>query len=102
MYLVPASEHHHSSKPGGLLLHSLKVAALASQFAKNVKEEDATYAQNYNGQIVAPIGGFLVGLSHDLGKLLDITITDEQGQKWYPELCDFETWISENKAQKST
>lgn len=24
VYLVPASEHHHSSKPGGLLLHSLK------------------------------------------------------------------------------
>ena len=100
VYLVPASEHHHSSKPGGLLLHSLRVAALASQFAKNIKEEGATYAQNYNSQIVAPVGGFLVGISHDLGKLLDITITDEKGQKWYPVLCDFETWISEIKAQK--
>lgn len=100
IYLVPASENHHSSFPGGLFIHSLKAAAQAAQFAKNTRLPNATYAQTFNNQCLIRFSAFTGELAHDLGKLKDITITNEKGQKWQPELYDFETWSTKSQSQK--
>lgn len=100
IYLVPASENHHSSFPGGLFIHSLKAAAQAAQFAKNVRLPNATYAQTFNKQCLIRFTAFTGELAHDLGKLKDLTITNEKGQKWQPELYDFETWSTKSQSQK--
>lgn len=80
-HMLPASENHHHSGPGGLLRHSLEVAALTLDgcltTAFDNSETPARRSMRLRRWYVA---GIAAGLLHDSGKpLTDIRATDFEG-----------------------
>ncbi|AZL83383.1 hypothetical protein EIJ81_00520 (plasmid) [Aliivibrio salmonicida] len=104
--LLPASESHHHSYPGGLLAHSLEVANTAYNFAKsqNLKSiglNDVEILRKKRWQYAA----FICGLLHDIGKVItDMVLIGEDLQgnqtKWNPLLSDATTYFREKQIIK--
>ncbi|MUJ20388.1 TraI domain-containing protein [Aliivibrio fischeri] len=104
--LLPASESHHHSYPGGLLAHSLEVANTAYNFSKsqNLKSiglNDIEILRKKRWQYAA----FICGLLHDIGKVItDMVIIgeDKNGNqtKWNPLLSDATTYFKEKRIVK--
>lgn len=94
-HLLPASQNHHHDGPGGLLRHSLEVAAytldgcLTSAF--DASETPARRSMRLRRWYVA---GVAAGLLHDAGKpLSDIRATSFDGaEEWNYERETLHTW----------
>ena len=97
---IPASAYHHGSGAFGLFRHSLAVGSLCAQYAKNIRDEGATYEQNFNNRSAKKAAGGILGLYHDIGKVFDVSIVDEQNRHWEPQLFPLEDWTKQNNSQK--
>ena len=109
VHLLPASESHHHSVPGGMLIHGLEVSSWSLRSAKNVKpastgmlDIDKRLEPSY--RYAAWVGG----LMHDIGKLtadmnvFAVTIYDKETQSnkkvrdniphWQPERESLIQW----------
>jgi len=88
LYVVdlPGSEKHHHREPYGLLDHSLEVARAATRElvrpSFRVSEDPAA---NYREQPIWAYSGFVLGLLHDVGKVLDLEVVLPGGTSaWNP------------------
>ncbi|HAT1683780.1 TPA: DNA-binding domain-containing protein [Klebsiella oxytoca] len=85
---LPASEYHHHSRPGGLLDHTLEVAAFVAKLrqrhllpAGTAPEDQAREAEAWTAGII------YAALLHDVGKIVtDIEVITDDAQRWYPWL----------------
>jgi hypothetical protein len=100
-HMIPASEDHHHSHIGGLLLHSLEASVDSLRWAKETRRKSCEY-DDFDVQVNQVINYcvWLAALLHDAGKLInDITVdaveiynpkTRQQGPvtesilSWYP------------------
>ncbi|EOF5384472.1 MobH family relaxase [Salmonella enterica] len=84
--LLPASEYHHHSHPGGLLDHTLEVMAFAAKLRQRhllpagaAPEDQAREAEAWTAGII------YAALLHDAGKIAtDIEIVTDDNQPWHP------------------
>ncbi|HBT4924890.1 MobH family relaxase [Klebsiella pneumoniae] len=84
--LLPASEYHHHSHPGGLLDHTLEVMAFAAKLRQRyllpagaAPEEQAREAEAWTAGIL------YAALLHDVGKtVMDIDVMTDDNQRWFP------------------
>lgn len=84
--LLPASEYHHHSHPGGLLEHSLEVAAFAAKLRQRhllpagaAPEDQAREAEAWTAGII------YAALLHDAGKIAtDMEVITDDNQRWHP------------------
>ncbi|ECC8734135.1 relaxase [Salmonella bongori] len=84
--LLPASQSHHHSTPGGLLDHSLEVACNAIRLRQGYllppeagAEEQARQASAWTVAVVC------AALLHDTGKIaVDMDIHQRDGTRWHP------------------
>ncbi|HAT6801793.1 TPA: DNA-binding domain-containing protein [Citrobacter freundii] len=84
--LLPASEYHHHSHPGGLLDHTLEVMAFAAKLRQRhllpagaAPEDQAREAEAWTAGII------YAALLHDVGKIVtDIEIVTDDNQLWHP------------------
>jgi hypothetical protein len=99
-HMVPASEDHHHSHTGGLLLHSLEASVESMRWAKERNPKLTGFVDiDYKIKPVMIYCAWLAGLLHDAGKLMrDISIDavevlDKNGNltkpqhtivSWYP------------------
>tara|TARA_Y100000780_G_C13695637_1_gene421669 strand:+ start:15452 stop:17773 length:2322 start_codon:yes stop_codon:yes gene_type:complete len=76
VHLIPASEDHHHSHPGGLLLHSLEASIESLRWAKERKVETTGFVDiDAKAKPVWNYCAWLGALLHDAGKLMhDITV----------------------------
>lgn len=88
MHLLPASETHHHSGAGGLLVHSLQCAtAMVNLLKLNACREinkGQTHEQIHHNWPRWLLAAFLTGLLHDVGKVYDMEVTSDKGQQWDP------------------
>lgn len=89
-HLLPASESHHHSTPGGLLHHSIEVAVFATKLFKGTRpilSDDSPSLQRRREQRMM-LAACFAGLLHDIGKpLVDISVTNPDGTEWSPHVC---------------
>lgn len=84
--LLPASEYHHHSHPGGLLDHTLEVMAFAAKLRQRhllpagaAPEDQAREAEAWTAGII------YASLLHDVGKIAtDIEVMTDNNQIWHP------------------
>ncbi len=83
---LPASERDHDAGPFGLLDHSLEVARRAvGELVRPSFRPSEDPAVNYREQPVWAYSGFVLGLLHDLGKVLDLDVLAPGGESpWNP------------------
>ncbi|WP_432780588.1 MobH family relaxase (plasmid) [Pseudomonas corrugata] len=99
-HMLPASENHHHSGPGGLLRHSLEVASLTLDgcltTAFDTNETPARRSMRLRRWYVA---GIASGLLHDAGKpLTDIRATDFEGNnQWIYAQETLHDWSVRNR-----
>ena len=99
-HMLPASENHHHSGPGGLLRHSLEVASLTLDgcltTAFDTNETPARRSMRLRRWYVA---GIAAGLLHDAGKpLTDIRATDFEGNnQWIYAQETLHEWSARHK-----
>ncbi len=77
IHMLPASENHHHSTPGGMIVHSLESSAHAQKFAKENKPESLGM-QDLDRQSL-PIfryAAWLATFMHDAGKVLRDIVVD--------------------------
>lgn len=85
VYLLPASEAHHHRGAGGLLRHGLEVAKFILQQAYG-----RVHGMNFSPQkrILARerwlFAGFVTGIYHDIGKVIDMRVVSVTGRVWDP------------------
>lgn len=99
VHLLPASEGHHHSGPGGLFRHGLEAALFAA-----LRCEDAVFGLDHEPSIrvyLEPrwrVCGILGGLLHDIGKpLIDVgAIIPGSGAHWEPHATNLYTWLHNN------
>ena len=84
--LCPASEAHHHSQPGGMLVHTLEAIEIALRLRKGyilpqgAKAEDILKLEH-----LWTYGVFCGALLHDVGKpIADQILTLDNGQNWSP------------------
>ena len=99
--LLPASESHHHSYPGGLLIHSLEGAYFASQLASYhaifKSESPRQKYQNRERWIVAAVVMLLI---HDVGKVFDMDVQDEHAHRWNPNQGSLFDWLEQRNSQE--
>lgn len=88
----PASENHHHAQPGGLLQHTLEVAAHAMRLCSNVSwPPGRTTEERKRVQVAWRYGVLAAALFHDLGKALtnlqivQYAESSELTMAWYPD-----------------
>lgn len=100
VHLLPASESHHHSGQGGLLAHSLECAGAALRHTKSVLfDGDSIPEVKYRNQTRWQIAGICAALLHDVGKVCNIVVTDNQGNVWNPENSLLLDWLVHNGSE---
>lgn len=101
--LAPASESHHHSGPGGLLVHTIEVVTLALKKRRGYQLPLGGSIHDINEQRHAwTYGVFVACLLHDMGKLsanirLVVRLKDGTEKKWTPH----DESLVQSKAAKS-
>lgn len=89
MHLLPASESHHHSGAGGLLVHSLQCATsmvnAVKLSARTELNKDQTHKQIYHNGPRWLLAAFLTGLLHDVGKVYDMEVCSDKRERWDPD-----------------
>ena len=77
IHMLPASENHHHSTPGGMIVHSLEASAHAQKYAKEHKP-DSLGMQDLDKQAlpVYRYAAWLATFMHDAGKVLRDIVVD--------------------------
>jgi hypothetical protein len=77
VHMLPASENHHHSTPGGMIVHSLEASAHAQKFAKENKPESLGM-QDLDRQSLPMYryAAWLATFMHDAGKVLRDIVVD--------------------------
>ncbi|MDC9530217.1 MobH family relaxase [Pseudoalteromonas sp. Angola-7] len=120
VHMLPASEYHHHSQPGGLFRHSLDAALIALRKADNqlpptVGKVDLDAQRRIRYMYAAWVGALL----HDTGKILtDMQVSaytifdDEQNmcvpiaswsksiKPWVPQIETLIEWATRNKVER--
>ncbi len=113
-HLIPASEDHHHSGPGGLLIHSLETAFNALTIAENKKYiKSGLIDIDKDMSVRARYAAWVCGLLHDTGKILrdiiveavDVIIDGKQSPAnhvapipaWAPHLESMIEWATKHK-----
>lgn len=99
VHLIPASEDHHHSHPGGLLLHSLEASIESLRWAKERQVETTGFVDiDARAKPVWNYCAWLGALLHDAGKLMhDITVNavevrDPKSTSKMPAPTDIPSW----------
>jgi hypothetical protein len=75
-HMIPASEDHHHSHTGGLIVHSLEVSIAALRYAKEIEIPKTGFSDT--DHLLRPIMHYcawLAGLLHDAGKIMiDVSV----------------------------
>ena len=101
VHLLPASENHHHSGTGGLLVHSLQCAAAAVLMAEQKEFNSASSNKvNHNNKSKWLVGACLVGLLHDVGKVFDMNVISMGGEIWNPNKEALLDWLSHRQVGK--
>ncbi|MBH0017857.1 MobH family relaxase [Pseudoalteromonas sp. NGC95] len=120
VHMLPASEYHHHSQPGGLFRHSLDAALIALRKADNqlpptVGKVDLDAQRRVRYMYAAWVGALL----HDTGKILTdmqvsaYTIYDDKNNQsvpiaswdkpikpWIPQIETLIEWATRNKVER--
>ncbi len=93
---LPASERNHHSGPFGLLDHSLDVALRAvRELARPSFRPSEDPVANHREQPIWAFAGFVLGLLHDVGKLLDLEVfATAEGPAWDPLAEPLTTYLA--------
>src|SRR5690554_5382317 len=122
VHMVPASEYHHHSHPGGLLRHSLEVALIAMREAKESRPPTTNMTDTDEKRRVRYIyASWLVGLLHDTGKLFSdmhvvaVTVLDPKTKQsvsaatysmniptWKPQAMSLIEWAEAYNVERYT
>jgi hypothetical protein len=77
VHMLPASENHHHSTPGGMIVHSLEASAHAQKFAKEHKPESMGMQDLDRKSLpVYRYAAWLATFLHDAGKVLRDIVVD--------------------------
>lgn len=94
LHLLPASEAHHHSGIGGLLVHSLQTARVAVQLADQMApSQEMTPQMRYRFRHLVPVAVSLGMLLHDCGKTNDMAVVAENGDEWMPDAKPLTLWL---------
>lgn len=93
-HLLPASEYFHHAGPGGLFIHELEVAteAVALMAAAPDLGQNQTYEQKHHDKTRWIVAAAVAALIHDIGKILDVDVTDQHDNRWNPEVESLLDW----------
>lgn len=99
--ILPASESHHHSGVCGLFAHSIQCASAAVAAAERLLMEDgATLRQRYRDKPRWLVAAGVMGLIHDVGKVFDVEVVTENGDKWNPFASSLWAWVGQAKAKQ--
>lgn len=94
VHLLPASESHHHSGIGGLLVHSLQTARVAVRLADQMApSQEMTPQMRYRFRHLVPVVVSLGMLLHDCGKTNDMAVVAENGDEWMPDAKPLTLWL---------
>lgn len=101
VHLLPASESHHHSRFGGLLVHGLEVAIESARLCReSVLDLGRVFQRDIEMRAsrkrLWPVAAAFGGLLHDLGKVLvDILVSRaDTGEVWNPYTGPVTDWIA--------
>jgi hypothetical protein len=98
VHLLPASEYHHHRNTGGLLSHGLEVGLHSLELFISRKINTSKEGQelcDFDPRL--DLISFIVGISHDFGKIADMTITDDsQNLCWKLFDKKLPDWLRQN------
>ena len=98
LHLLPASESHHHSGVGGLLVHSLQTARVAVRLADQMApSQEMTPQMRYRFRHLVPVVVSLGMLLHDCGKTNDMAVVAENGDEWMPDAKPLTLWLDEHE-----
>lgn len=93
MHLLPASETHHHSGAGGLLVHSLQCASAMVNLAECTDlTQGQTHQEAHHNKPRWILAAFLTGLLHDVGKIFDMQVLSDKLDVWNPSLESLLDW----------
>jgi len=96
VHLLPASEHHHHSIPGGLMRHGLEVAcfSLEIMLTSTAFDTEQTPGERSRRLRCWYVAGVIAGLMHDIGKpVTDMSVISFEGDiTWNPDVCTLCEW----------
>lgn len=99
--VLPASEFHHHAGSGGLFVHSVQCAAAAVASAEMLElGRSATLEQRYHNKQRWIVAAAVMGLTHDVGKIFDVEVLLDNGQRWNPCCESFIEWVRRLKVQQ--
>jgi hypothetical protein len=100
---LPASEHNHDSSAYGLLDHSLGVAlATIRELVRPSFRPSEDPTVNHREQPIWAYAGFLLGLIHDVGKVLDLEVVPSDGSPaWNPLSEPLSTFLKRHGRRSS-
>jgi len=100
VHLLPASEEHHHSGPGGLFCHGLEVAYHSAMICTSrVFAMDSPPSVRRELELRWKICAILGGLLHDIGKpVVDVYAVDPTGKmQWQPHVEFLTDWLKHNQ-----
>lgn len=99
--IMPASETHHHSGACGLFVHSLQCAQAAVAVAEQrLMGKNVTLQQRYQDRPRWLLAAGVLGLIHDVGKVFDVEVVADSGDKWNPFLESMWQWAKRINAQR--
>lgn len=94
--VLPASENHHHSGVCGLFVHSIQCASASVTVAeRSLQGTGATLSQRYRNRPRWLLAAGVMGLIHDVGKIFDIEVVAENGNKWDPFSNSLWAWTAQ-------
>lgn len=101
VHLLPASERHHHPGCGGLLCHSLECAALMINQAENsLIGRSGTQQDVFRNRGRWLVACALLGLVHDVGKIFDVKVVNDDGLRWNSAAEGLMSWIERNQVRR--
>lgn len=116
--LLPASQRHHHTKPGGLFAHSIDVATKALHYsAAHIVTHDSAPRDREADKFAWCVTAFLGGLLHDIGKVETIgrviaasvrpdepvhfksSAAPQHRIVWRPEVSTLEQWLNKHRVE---
>lgn len=99
VHLLPASENHHHSGVGGLVIHGLETCLFAVKLAENslpYTGSEPSLKKKYETKWRLAVA--IAALIHDVAKVAtDMTVTNEEGLDWLPFSCSLTKWLTEKR-----
>lgn len=99
--VLPASEFHHHAGSGGLFVHSVQCAAAAVASAEMLELGcSSTLEERYHNKQRWIVAAAVMGLMHDIGKVFDLEVLLDSGERWNPCRESFIEWVRRLKVKQ--